>query len=99
MVDHINKDGLDNRWSNLREATWVQNNLNRRGSKSKFTSRSKGVFKRDDTFRFKPWRASITYKGKTYHLGDYETEQQASNAYDVKASEFHKEFYYKYEEE
>jgi hypothetical protein len=29
QIDHINRDGLDNRWVNLREATATQNTVNR----------------------------------------------------------------------
>lgn len=80
-VDHINGDGLDNRKSNLRFCTHQQNQMNSRGLKGSF-SKYKGVFKYSNKYR-----ASITHNRKMIHLGVFDTEIEASLAYDKKAVE------------
>lgn len=85
-IDHINGDGLDNRHSNLRYCTRTQNNANRKQIQSK-TSKFKGVHL--DANR---WRAEITYKNKRYRLGRFNTQEEAANAYVIKAKELFGEF-------
>ena len=83
-IDHINQDGTDNRWSNLREATKAQNAANRRVAKTSQTG-LKGVIRvtRDGITKFE---ARIRLNGKQKHLGRYETGQEAHQAY-VRAAE------------
>lgn len=81
LLDHINGDRLDNRISNLREATHKQNAWNRKGRNT--TSVYKGVywFKRDSK-----WKVSIGgLDGKKIHLGMYTDEVEAAKAYDCAA--------------
>lgn len=80
-VDHINGDGLDNRRSNLRVVTHAENLTNRSGWK-KSSSKYKGVtwFKRDSK-----WQAKICPKGKTIHLGYFDSEIDAAKAYNEAA--------------
>lgn len=85
-IDHINMDKADNRLANLRLATKSENLANQRGrAKSGF----KGVWRRQ---RGKPWAASIRKNRKTYHLGTYDTREQASEAYRAAAASMHGEF-------
>jgi hypothetical protein len=69
QVDHIDRDKLNNDVSNLRIVTNQQNQFNKN---------AKGYcwHKRD-----KKWLASISIDGKKKHLGCYETEEDASKAY------------------
>ena len=70
QVDHINRDKLDNRRSNLRIVTQRENNHNmppRQGS-----SRFRGVRKCRDG-----WQAYVTVDGGFRHLGVFNSEEFA----------------------
>lgn len=87
QVDHRNRNGLDNRRSNLRPATCSQNlaNVPGRGMTSKF----RGVYW--DQAR-EMWRARLEHDGKRYHLGRHSSEESAARAYNEKALEVWGEF-------
>jgi hypothetical protein len=76
-ADHISRDKLDNRRSNLRIATHAQNAQNRvrRGGLSKH----RGVSFRKDR-KSRPWVAYGTLNGKTKWLGFFDEEEQAAAA-------------------
>jgi hypothetical protein len=82
-VDHRNRDGLDNRRSNLRLATRSQNRANTRAVGG--TSIYKGV-----TRAGKAWQAEIACK----YIGRFPTEGAAARAYDAAAREVFGEFAY-----
>lgn len=85
VVDHINGDGLDNRRSNLRLGTQSQNLANSR-KRSGTTSSFKGVsFHRASG----KWRAYIKQHRKQFHLGLFESESEAAEAYRAKAREIY----------
>ena len=88
VVDHKNKDGLDNRRKNLRVCTIAQNGMNR-GKNKNNTSGYKGVvwFSRD-----KKWTAQITVNKKNKRLGYFENIKEAALAYNQAAKKYHKEF-------
>lgn len=79
-IDHINGDGFDNRLTNLRAATRVQNMRNMRRS-SKNTSGEVGV---SYVARVKRWRAYLGDGAKQVHLGYFPSKEAASA---VRASE------------
>jgi len=81
VTDHINGDGLDNRRSNLREATYSQNNRNAR-MRSHNTSGFKGV---SWCKRSGKWRANIFVDGKQLHLGLHARLEDAARSYDAAA--------------
>jgi len=83
FVDHINHKTLDNRRFNLRLASIEQNNMNKKLSRVN-TSGYKGVAFHKAT---KKWRAYINNKNKQLHLGLFNTAEEASIAYEIKAKE------------
>ena len=84
QVDHKDLNGLNNIWSNLREATASQNEANK-GLRSTNTSGRKGVHWRDD---LKKWHACIS----RIHLGYFDSKEEAAAAYAKKAEEMFGEF-------
>lgn len=86
MTDHINGNSLDNRRSNLREATPSDNRCN--VAKSKGQSFYKGV---SPTTSGK-WRAGIRRDGVSLHLGTFDDELTAALAYDEAARNLHGRF-------
>ena len=90
VVDHINRNGLDNRKANLRPATKSQNTINRpcikqKGAHSKYL----GVTWQKSN---KKWQAQIRANGKHRVIGYFEDETEAAKAYDRAAKLYHKEF-------
>jgi predicted Zn-ribbon and HTH transcriptional regulator len=68
MVDHINRNPLDNRRRNLRYVTRSQNAMN---AKCRCDS-STGIRGVSYNPKRKNWKASIHKDGKTYHLGVFD---------------------------
>ena len=89
VIDHINKNGIDNRRENLRQATYAQNICNRNKISTPTTSRHKGVYF-DRTA--KKFRAQICINRRKKHLGYFLNETEAAKAYDKAAKKLHKEF-------
>ena len=87
-VDHVNRNGLDNRRMNLRPATTSQNNANQ-GIRRDNTSGFKGVSWEAANRR---WHARIRSDGKLHSLGRYATREEAALAYDAAATEFFGEY-------
>ncbi|MBN9601832.1 MAG: HNH endonuclease [Afipia felis] len=88
QMDHINMDRSDDRWSNLREATNSQNNMNRLARKDN-KSGIKGVYWSNSDQR---WVASITSNGHRRCLGYFKDKMNAAEAYAMAAQELHKDF-------
>lgn len=85
-VDHINLNTLDNRKSNLRLCTHIQNTYNRpswRKNKTGF----KGVYKRGNKYQ-----AQIQFERKKRCLGYFHTPEKAYVAYCKAAKKYHGEF-------
>ena len=90
MVDHVDRDGLNNRKRNLRLCSRRENSYNRRGN-SRGSSQYKGVFWHKVCGK---WEARITYNGNADYLGLYENERDAARAYDERAKELYGDFAY-----
>ncbi len=87
LVDHQNRNTLDNRKENLRICTRSQNLMNQKRVNG--TSKYKGVFWYK---RHSKWNAYISFNKKRLHLGYFENEIDAAKAYDKKAKELFGEF-------
>ena len=83
QIDHINGVRDDNKLSNLREASNMENAQNRRkgNNKSGFT----GVYKENNK-----WRAEIKINYKNIRIGLFETPEEAHVAYIDYKRRFHK---------
>tara|TARA_R110001632_G_scaffold600_2_gene2109 strand:+ start:580 stop:1089 length:510 start_codon:yes stop_codon:yes gene_type:complete len=68
-IDHKNQNKKDNRIANLRPATHSENKQNRDVKGCNFDKRSN------------KWRARIKLNGKEKHIGYYDTEEEAHEAY------------------
>ena len=82
VVDHINGDKLDNRFSNLRLVSTQENNVNVTKTWDS-QSQYKGVYRSDNPDV--PWIAQIGYGRKKVHLGRFKTEEEAANMYNLAA--------------
>lgn len=84
-IDHINRNGLDNRRSNLRIATRSQQRANQ--LKRTHHTTYKGIFAWGNK-----WAARISYDNKKYHLGVFDFQEDAAKAYDEAARRLHGQF-------
>ena len=85
-IDHVDGNRSNNAWSNLRAAT-RQLNVANVGLRKNNTTGYKGVFRNHNRFL-----ARITCDGKNYHLGNFKTPTEASDAYCKAAKTFFGEF-------
>jgi hypothetical protein len=87
-IDHIDCDGLNNRFNNLRQATSAQNAINK-SKRSGTKSTLKGVtwYKRNQK-----WAANIIISGKRHYLGLFATEEDAHRAYCEASNRLHGRF-------
>ncbi len=88
-TDHINGDKLDNRKSNLRICTRLENCHNRKKYRNGIKSKFKGVSVFKGTGRF---CAYLRNCGKKIHLGYFDSEDDAARAYNEHAKRMFGEF-------
>lgn len=83
-VDHINRNGLDNRKSNLRNVTHSQNLHNRPKQKNSH-NKYKGIYLDK---RVNRWFARIKVDGKSISLRSYKTQEEAGEAYRLASDQY-----------
>lgn len=80
IVDHIDGNPLNNQMCNLRVVSYAENARNRISPKTKSNNLPKGV-----TFankqKIKKYKVSIKVYGCNFHLGYFETIEEAKDAY------------------
>lgn len=86
--DHKDRDGLNNRRSNLRACT-RSDQLHNIGKARRNTSGFKGVTW--DKKREK-WKVGLACNGKYMNLGRFASKEEAARVYDVAAKKYHGEF-------
>jgi hypothetical protein len=86
IIDHIDRNGLNNQRDNLRLCTSAQNQFNKTPSG---ISKYLGVCWNK---QYKKWKAQIRFDKKLINIGHYENEIDAAIAYNAKAKELHGEF-------
>lgn len=89
VIDHINRDKLDNRLLNLRHVPFAKNIHNAKGQPNR--SGYKGVAHVNATGK---WRAYIKPFGKQIHLGQFITKEEAARVYDEAAKKYWGEYAY-----
>ena len=89
FVDHINHIKGDNCVSNLRYASATENGRNRLKQHTPSSSVYKGVYLNRQA---KKWQSYINISGARTHLGLFEIEREAAEAYNTTAAEHFGEF-------
>jgi hypothetical protein len=97
IVDHRNRNSLDNRTENLRPCTQRQNTQNAK-LPDRNTSGYKGVWRYSGNSRKKVWCARLRdQNGRQTFIGSYATAEEAALAYNEAAVRFHGEFAFRNE--
>ena len=78
VIDHINRNKLDNRLENLKTVTFQENSRNRTSSINSSVSKYVGVTKRENN----KYRSRIEINKKSISLGSFNTAEEAARARD-----------------
>lgn len=81
IIDHRDRNSLNNRWENLRAATKSQNNINSTVKREVWFDKARNK-----------WQAHIKKNGKRIHLGRYDSEREALLVRKIAAQKYFGEF-------
>jgi len=84
LLDHKDRNRLNNKIDNIRESTHSGNGRNSNKIKKKTSSKYKGVYY---SKKYKKWVAKLTLNRKTIHIGHFDNEDDAGQAYNNKIRE------------
>jgi hypothetical protein len=90
LVDHINRNGLDCRRTNLRicdSSSNLRNRIKKKNSKSRFLGVSYSAITPSS-----PWFARIKSGDTVYNIGRFTSEDDAAIAYNIHAIHIHGDF-------
>lgn len=87
LVDHKDRNPLNNQRSNLRICSKAENQRNRKKIENT-SSKYIGVHKH----LCGKWQAAVSYNREHFYLGLFETELEAAIARDIKTKELHGDF-------
>lgn len=87
VIDHINRNRLDNRLENFRICTSKQNSYNTKKPKNS-TNNYKGVIKQNNDL----WTARVSKDGQIHEIKDIQTDKEAAKIYDMMAEELFGEY-------
>lgn len=87
LVDHVDRNTLNNQRSNLRQCTYSQNTSNTEKINKACTSKYKGVHMKKGK-----WVAKLKKNQKGVHIGTFTNEVDAAIAYNKAAIIYHGEF-------
>jgi hypothetical protein len=88
LIDHRDGDGANNRWNNIREATFSENNRNRRIGEAN-TSGVKGICWENSR---KKWRAYVYVNDKVVLVGRFNDFGEAREQLLAERNRLHGEF-------
>lgn len=86
-VDHIDGNKLNNLDINLRTCTDFQNSKNKKKRKGVYSSKYKGVYRRN-----KKWACKVVCNYKNVHYSTHDTEKEAALMYNKIVPLFHGEY-------
>jgi len=75
-IDHVNRDGTDSRWLNLRASTHAKNGRNQ----SMYRRNTSGVAGVNWHKTHRKWQARCMTNGKSHHLGYFDELDEAGQA-------------------
>lgn len=81
LIDHIDRNPLNNTKANLRVANTQLNQLNKRA----YGATGNGLLGVYKTVNGKRWRTTLKWDGKTHYIGTYDTPTEAAEAFDRKS--------------
>ena len=95
-IDHVDRDGLNNKKCNLRICSISENNFNRRnwGSLPKGIKLNKSTYKKKngEIKEYLKYQARISVNGKSVHLGNYNNLENAIDSYNNASKKYYPEY-------
>lgn len=93
IIDHIDRNPLNNRIENLREVSRLENAKNRSKQKNSSCKYMGVTIKRKDNKKdIRNYQSAICSNNKKMYIGAFKTEEEAALAYNREAVRYHGEF-------